>query len=65
MEQLLTVPELARFLNVKESSVYRWTSEKKLPVLRVGALVRYDLAAVLKMMEGNGNGNSTATDNPA
>ncbi len=52
MNPLLTTRELAKVLNVRESSIYRWASEKKLPVLRVGALVRFDLASVMAAMKG-------------
>ena len=39
---LLTVPEVARRLRVKVSTVYTWTDNGVLPHLRVGRLLRFD-----------------------
>lgn len=38
--------ELAEALGVRPETICRWTSAKKIPVIRLGRLVRYDLAAI-------------------
>ena len=47
---LLDVRELAQRLDVTEATVYRLTSEGKLPALRVGRLIRFEWASVLEAM---------------
>ena len=47
MNQLLRVGDIARLLNVQEARVYALVAEKKLPVKRVGALLRFDLGEVM------------------
>ena len=51
MEILLKVEDLARTLNVPKSSIYRWTSEGKIPYLRVGALLRFNLKDVFRALK--------------
>jgi excisionase family DNA binding protein len=46
-ERLLTAREVAAILNVSVSHVYELTSQHKLPVIRVGRLVRYNRNAIL------------------
>ena len=57
MQQLLTAPELAQVLNVKPSSIYRYSAEGKIPTLRVGALIRFRLPDVIRVMGGSNNGD--------
>jgi len=52
-EALLTVPQLARALQVPVSSVYGMTRQKKLPMVRFGRHIRFKLSAVLSQLEGN------------
>lgn len=63
MGPLLNAAELARLLNVRQSSIYRWSAEGKLPTLRVGALIRFDLSDVLRAMKRDGEHSTTAPDN--
>jgi len=36
MDKILTVPEVARYLKVSRTTVWRWCSEGKLPAFKVG-----------------------------
>jgi excisionase family DNA binding protein len=50
MDQLLTVPEAAAMLRMTPGGVRKWISQRKLPVVRLGRLVRLrpsDLAALV------------------
>lgn len=46
MDRLLTVDDLAAWLQVKPRTVYQWVHEGYLPVIKLGALVRFDQASV-------------------
>lgn len=53
-EQLLTIGQLAAFLNITTQTLYDWRSEGKGPVaIKVGALVRYRLADVEAWLEAH------------
>jgi excisionase family DNA binding protein len=45
-EKLLTVPELATYLSVSQKTIYGWTESGYIPHIKVGRLVRFDLAKV-------------------
>lgn len=54
MNRLLTVDEVAAWLQVKPRTIYQWVHEGYIPVLKLGALVRFDqanIAAWLKKRE--------------
>lgn len=46
MNRLLTVDEVAAWLQVKPRTIYQWVHEGYIPVLKLGALVRFDQAGV-------------------
>lgn len=46
MNRLLTVDEVAAWLQVKPRTIYQWVHEGYIPVLKLGALVRFDQASV-------------------
>lgn len=48
--QLLTVDELAEWLKVKPRTVYQWVHEQYIPVMKLGALVRFDPASVSRWL---------------
>jgi excisionase family DNA binding protein len=55
MENLLTVPELAKRLKVSESTVHRWRAQG-MPRRKLGVrLVRYDLSLVLEWLTQQGS----------
>ena len=46
-----TQRELAEALSLCPETIYRWTKAGLIPHLRVGRIIRYDLAAVLRAIE--------------
>lgn len=46
MDRLLTVGDLAAWLQVKPRTIYQWVHEGYIPVIKLGALVRFDQASV-------------------
>lgn len=41
MERLLTVDEVAGWLQVKPRTIYQWVHEGYIPVIKLGSLVRF------------------------
>lgn len=57
MDRLLTVDDLAAWLQVKPRTIYQWVHEEYIPVVKLGSLVRFDpasIAAWLKKKETPG-----------
>lgn len=46
MNKLLTVDEVAAWLQVKPRTIYQWVHEGYIPVLKLGALVRFDQGSI-------------------
>jgi excisionase family DNA binding protein len=45
-ERLLTVEQLAGWLQVKPRTIYQWVQEEYIPVIKLGALLRFRQASV-------------------
>ena len=46
LRNLIGVPECARWLGVSESEIYKLTSQRRVPFIKVGRLVRFDPVAL-------------------
>lgn len=46
MNRLLTVDEVAAWLQVKPRTIYQWIHEGYIPVIKLGVLVRFDQANI-------------------
>lgn len=53
-ERLLTKSELGSFLGVSVKTIDRWVSERTIPFLKVGSLVRFSKKRVLQDLEVHG-----------
>jgi excisionase family DNA binding protein len=51
MDRLLTVDEVATWLQVKPRTIYQWVHEGYIPVLKLGSLVRFDQASILAWLK--------------
>jgi len=40
MNELITVPELAKFLKISRSKAYSLVNEKRFPIIRIGKCIR-------------------------
>lgn len=63
MERFLTLSEVRAMLNVSRATIWRWTAEHGLKVVRVGDVVRIresDLQAFLSRHETSGVGAAQA-----
>jgi excisionase family DNA binding protein len=47
VERLLTVGEVADWLQLKPRTIYQWVHEGYIPVIKLGALVRFDQASIM------------------
>ena len=57
-EELIDASELASRLNLAKSAVYEHARSGRLPSVRIGRHVRFNLAAVLAALRRSGNGSS-------
>ena len=51
MDQLLTIAELSQWLQVKPRTIYQWVHEGYIPVIKLGALIRFDRASVIEWIK--------------
>jgi len=50
MEDIVTAKELARYLKLTESTIYKLVSRRELPGFKIGGSWRFDLDEILKMI---------------
>ena len=51
MDRLLTVDDLAAWLQVKPRTAYQWVHEGYIPVIKLGSLVRFDQASIIEWVK--------------
>lgn len=51
--RLLTVQEAARYLAVSASTLYGWVWQRRIPFIKVGRAVRFDLDDLEGFIQGN------------
>lgn len=54
--RLLTAHEVAEILRVGRATVYRWAEQGRLPAIRVGSTVRFNLADVQQVLRSHSQG---------
>jgi excisionase family DNA binding protein len=52
----LTAEELAEILRVDKATIYEWVKANKIPCLKVGRFLRFNLQTVLDSQKKNENG---------
>jgi excisionase family DNA binding protein len=50
---LLTVKEAASFLAVSTSTLYGWVHQRRIPFVKVGRALRFELAELQKFIQSN------------
>lgn len=48
---LLTVKDMATWLQVKEKTIYAWTSQGKIPCVKVNGVIRFDERAIEQWLQ--------------
>ena len=56
MDKLLTIEQVADFLQVKQSTIYAWIHQQYIPYVKVGRLVRFQKSRVEKWLEDRERG---------
>jgi excisionase family DNA binding protein len=51
MDSLLTVDQIAAYLQVRPSTIYQWTHEGYIPHVKLGNLVRFRMSQVDRWLE--------------
>jgi len=51
VEKLLTVEELSKILQVRQSTVYKWVHYQYIPHVKIGSLVRFRSAKIERWIE--------------
>lgn len=44
--RLITVEELAKYLNLNPHTIYIWVEQRKIPFIKIGRMVRFDLLEI-------------------
>lgn len=58
MAVLLTIEEVATYLNVSKETVYKMTQRAEIPALKVGTQWRFEQASVDEWLKSNSNQKS-------
>jgi len=53
VNKYLSVQELSEALGISEETVYSWTSQKRIPFIKVGRCVRFDQDEVKAWLDKN------------
>ncbi len=49
---LISIDELASMLRIHKGTIYNWVYRRKIPYVKVGRLVRFDLNEITKYLDG-------------
>lgn len=61
---LVGVDELARNLGISRHTVYSWVAQHRIPFLKVGRLLRFDVRLIDAWLREQSNGPSLLEDRP-
>ena len=56
MRRYIDIKELSEYLSISKNTIYSWVSQKKIPHIKVGKLVRFELGAVEEWLESHSQG---------
>ncbi len=51
MDQILTIPEVARYLKISKSKIYYMVSKKQIPHIRIGRNVRVRETDLMRFLD--------------
>ena len=52
-KNILTIKELSEIISIKPSTLYSWSMQKKIPFIKIGKKVLFDLAEVMVWIESH------------
>lgn len=50
-KNLIRIDEVAKILNMKNSTLHQWTQQGLVPVIRIGRLLRFDPDEIMKYLQ--------------
>ena len=50
---LITVQDAAKFLAISKSTLYGWVYQRRIPFVKVGGALRFELAELQKFVQSN------------
>ena len=50
-KRLLSVAELSEYLGLRKSTIYQWSAMRKIPIVKMGRLVKFDRRDIDKIIE--------------
>jgi len=50
-KRFLNVEELAEYLGISTNTVYAWVCQRKIPYLKIGKLVKFDLTKIEQWLD--------------
>jgi len=50
---VITVQDAAKFLAVSKSTLYGWVYQRRIPFVKVGSALRFELAELQKFIQSN------------
>ena len=51
--RLMTVQDAAKFLAVSTSTLYGWVYQRRIPFVKVGSALRFEMAELQKFIQSN------------
>jgi excisionase family DNA binding protein len=54
--ELLTINEACKYLGVKKSTLYSWSFQKKIPHVKVGKLLKFEISQLNEWLRQNMQG---------
>lgn len=51
--RLIGIKEAARYLDISTNTLYTWVSQKRIPHVKIGRLVKFDLETLDRFIESN------------
>ncbi|HHT9134605.1 MAG TPA: helix-turn-helix domain-containing protein [Candidatus Avalokitesvara rifleensis] len=52
-KRLIGIKEAAGYLDISVNTLYTWVSQKRIPYVKIGRLVKFDLEALDRFIESN------------
>ncbi|MBU1868788.1 helix-turn-helix domain-containing protein [Patescibacteria group bacterium] len=52
-KRFLSIDEIADYLGLKKSTVYSWVHQRKVPYIKMGRLVKFDIQEINKWVKIN------------
>lgn len=52
-KRLVGIKEAAKYMDISVNTLYTWVSQKRIPYVKIGRLVKFDLEALNRFIESS------------